>query len=197
MKLAAHDLSRLRWSILLSLLLALLGSCAVLGSLHFTRERREAHRQAQSERTEIQGKLAQIGFDGQGIQKKLARYNELMGHGYIGQENRLEWVEEIPRITKKRNLLDVRYELAPQQSVDNALGDGYDFMSSNMKLQMQLLHEEDLINFLADLRASVHAYIRINSCKVERLPRSVGDGGTVASLQADCSIDWITLRNKQ
>ncbi len=190
MKLA--DLDHLRWSILFSLLLALPGVIAVILAIRFMNASLEEHRQAQSERTTIQRRFAQVGFDGKLLERKLARYRELLGHGYIGQEQRLEWIEEIASISKQRHLLDLRYELSPQQPLDIARGDAYVASSSNMKLQMQLLHEEDLINFLADLSARVHAYIRINSCRVERLPLSAGEG----RLQADCSLDWITFREK-
>lgn len=187
------DLTRLRWSIAFLLLLALIGSCAVLGTVRFTNERQKEHRQAQGERAKSQDRLAQLGFDGQLIEKRLARYRELMSHGYIGEEKRMEWVEEMSRIGRKRHLLGFSYELTPQQPLDNARGDGYEALSSHMKLQMQLLHEEDLFNFLADLGNRVPAYIRINSCRIERLPRSTNKGG----LQTDCSIDWITFREKQ
>ena len=192
MNYTAQDLFRLRWSILFSLLLALLGSLAVIGSRHFRDDNREAHRLARREGSEIQARLEQVGFGGQNMAMKLARYQEIMRQGYLGQENRLEWLEAIPRISRKLALLDLRYEFSPQQPLDNGASNA--FLSSHMKLQMQLLHEEDLINFLAELRASVHAYIRINSCKVERHPRNEGSAGIKALLQADCSLDWITFR---
>jgi hypothetical protein len=37
--------------------------------------------------------------------------------------------------------------------------------------------------------------IQVKSCNVSRLPRgSVESGGSVAQLQADCQIDWVTAR---
>jgi len=92
----------------------------------------------------------------------------------------------------------------PQKTVDAALlpegavGGGYEFMSSAMKLQMQLLHEGDLLGFLADLRANVRALIVVRQCNVERIARATSnERGTQAQLKADCDIDWITLREKK
>jgi hypothetical protein len=68
-------------------------------------------------------------------------------------------------------------------------------MSSSMKVQMQLLHEDDLLGFLADLRTGVRALLVVRRCDVERLaPQAGSDRATRAQLKADCEIDWITLR---
>jgi hypothetical protein len=64
-----------------------------------------------------------------------------------------------------------------------------------MTVQLRLLHEEDLLRFLDDLRRQARALIRIDSCNVSRLARGIDPtSGTSAQLQAECKIDWITLR---
>ena len=83
------------------------------------------------------------------------------------------------------------------KKTDRADGTHYELMSSAMKLQMRLLHEEDLLNFLADLRDSVSAYLRIRRCDLDRLPRSGNMPVTSAELKAECLIDWLTLREQQ
>jgi len=191
MRLAAQDMYRLRWSALLSLFLVCSGSYAVLYSLNLAKAKRDTLRLVQADRTGLQRKLSQLGFAGRGIR----RYHELIGLGHIGKEKRLEWIETITGIIKNRGLIDLRYELAPQRPLDGTSGDGLVFMASQMKLQMQLLHEEDLINFLADLRANVPAFIRINSCNVERSGKALSAGKV--TLQVDCSIDWITLSERK
>ena len=49
----------------------------------------------------------------------------------------------------------------------------------------------------SDLRASAHAYIRVRRCDVERLPRASDSSGIPPQLGADCTIDWITVREKK
>ena len=195
MKLARQALSRVAGSLVLSLLLALLGFWAVQDSLQVLGERQARHRQARRERTEIRDQLARARVDGHELKQRFARYEELLRRGLLGPERRLDWVEEIRRLTRKEGLLDLRYELSPQQLLDGGSGSGYELMASNMMLQIRLLHEGQLLDFLAELRASVPAYIRINSCKLERLPDIGGEQG--AWLSAECSIDWITLREKK
>ena len=82
---------------------------------------------------------------------------------------------------------------------DGAIGGGHEFMSSSMKLQMQLLHEDDLLGFIADLRSRVRALIVVRQCSVERIARgpAATERGVQPQLKADCELDWITLREKK
>lgn len=126
--------------------------------------------------------------------RRLEIYREIAARGYVGEERRHEWVERIRSIKEQRKLLDIRYELSrPQVIVDKP---GNEIVISNMKLQIQLLHEEDLLNFIDDLRHSVPAYLRLRSCDVQRLVASESAEPTIAQLKAECSIDWITWRTR-
>ena len=192
-----RDLPRIRWSLLFALLLSLLGFGIVKSSLDLLKEMQETHARVLGKRQEIQGMLSRVRNEELEIRQKLARYEELVKHGYVGQEHRLEWVAQIRAVKERRKVFGVKYELAPQQSIDNAAGGGYELMSSSMKLQMQLLHEEDLLDFLTDLRGSVQAYLRIRACDVERLATGGNQQLTSAQLKAECTIDWITWRVRQ
>jgi hypothetical protein len=175
----------------LALFLALVcsGFVAVIASSYLLRQAQHEQRQALAQFYEIQGKLAQAGDERQESLRMLTRYQEFNSHGYIGSERRLDWVEQIRKIKTKRKLLDIRYELAPQQSIGGK--GGSEIFASNMKLHMQLLHEGDLLNFIDDLRSAVPAYLRIRGCNIERIEPVAS---SVAQLSAECSIDWITYR---
>jgi hypothetical protein len=69
-------------------------------------------------------------------------------------------------------------------------------MSSTMNLQMPLLHENDLLGFLADLRRNVHAHLMVRDCAIERGAQAQ-ERCVAAQLRAVCTIDWITLREKR
>jgi hypothetical protein len=199
-----EDFRRIQWSVAILVLFALLGAGVVFGSLQLTKAAQAEARKVEAERGEARSKLARARDEEQEIRAKIARYQDLVARGYVTEEQRLEWIERIAQIKTARKLLDVQYELMPQKPVDAALlpdgatGGGYEFMSSKMKLQMQLLHEEDLLGFLNDLRARVRAMIVVRKCLVERIPRSGGgERGTQPQLKAECDLDWITLREKK
>jgi len=193
MKLRPADFAKLQYSLLAAVLLMLIGAGLVYFALQSTKAATLDRIAAQAERNDFDGKLKQVRGEESEIKLKSAVFNTLQTRGVIGEEQRLEWVELLKDIRDKRRLLDLQYEIAPQHPLDAGLGDGFAFYASTMTMQLKLLHEEDLIRFLDDLRQQARALIQIKSCNVERLPRGNSESGTPAQLQADCQIDWITL----
>lgn len=189
---AADIFKRIRWNLLLFLITALLGAAMLYYSRIVLVDAEKVNKQATTKHKEVQGKLANARNEEQELLDKYARYESIVARGYIGTERRLDWVEQIRKIKTTRKLLDVLYELEPQKLLDGKNESTYDFMVSNMKVQMQLLHEEDLLYFLADLRDSMRAYISVKSCNVTKQTRT----GSSMQLAANCSIDWITLRER-
>ncbi len=188
-----RDLAPIRGHLFLSLALAMLGLGLLQSSSTLVRTARQNYRQAALARQEMQRQRLALQGEERIIGRKLARYRELAKRGYLAREDRLSWVEQIGRIKAQRRVPALRFELAPQRSL-GAGADGYEMMSSRMTLELRLRHEEELLGFLADLRATATAYTRLHSCRLERLPDS-GRRDDVR-LQAACSIDWITLREK-
>ncbi|MCX7180033.1 MAG: hypothetical protein NTX56_15145, partial [Proteobacteria bacterium] len=141
-------LRHIQWNLIFFLLMAILGGAAIYTSRELYVAAQKTNKLALDKRTEIQGKLANARNEEQELREKFARYENIEARGYIGGERRLDWVEQIRKIKTTRKLLDVQYELTPQQLMESN-SSGYDFMISTMRLQMQLLHEEDLLVFFA------------------------------------------------
>lgn len=197
------DFRHIRWSLVLLAILAIFSAAIVAGAMLTEKMARDDARKVEAKRGEIRSKLAQASNEEQEIRAKIARYNDIVAHGYISAEQRLDWIERIDQIRLARKLIEVQYEMAPQKLVDAALlpmgasGGGYEFMSSTMRLNLQLLHENDLLGFLVDLKSKVRALLVVRGCQVERIPAPTGgDRATRAQLKAECEIDWITVRAK-
>ncbi len=188
----------LGWSLLLLLLACLVAAAAVAGALHFERQAALTLQQAQALQTETRARLARANDDEREIGEKIARYQELIRLGRTQPERRLEWVETLRHIKESRRLLGLDYEISPQKPLDDkaiaAVG-GFTFMVSPMKLEMPLLHENDLLGLIADLSAQVQALVSVKTCKIERLPVTPNQANP-ANLKAACDIDWITLQEK-
>jgi hypothetical protein len=194
MKLGTSDLPKLQWSLLATLLMMIVGAAMVYFSFNATEVAKRDRAAAQAERNEFDGKLKQVRNEEDEIKQKSAVFNALQTRGMIGEEQRLEWVELIKDIRDTRRLIDLQYEIAPQRRIDADAAKGFAFYSSTMRLQLKLLHEEDLTRLIDDLRERARALIQVKSCDVSRLPQGAGDSTPIAQLQADCLIDWITLR---
>jgi hypothetical protein len=202
MNLTANDFLRIRWSLVFLLLALLLGFAITTTSSKLVEKAKAEKRQLESRQRDIRARLSRAPEEERELRSKIAEFQQLQERGVIGQEERLNWVEQIARIKTARRLFDFQYEIAPQKPLGDSLLPGgtvagdYEFMSSTMSLQMPLLHENDLLGFLADLRQTVHAHLLVRNCTIERMPQAQ-DRGVAAQLRATCTIDWITLREKR
>jgi len=154
---------------------------------------------AQAERKQNVDRLARIAEEEREVKEKLDVYARLKQLNIIGEERRLEWADTITRIRTQRELLDVRYRVERQKLLASAPGKpaNVDFYASTMKVELALLHEEDLLRFLSDLRASGNAYYSVQRCVLSRTGQAATGGAAMAPrLQAQCEIDLITVMDR-
>jgi hypothetical protein len=197
MELGASDFKRLWPNLLLLIVCAIASAGTVMLTQHKKDSSLAIDTKAHLDQAETQARLARARDEAQELRDKIARYGQIETRGLIGEEHRLEWLERIQSIKSARKLIDVQYELQPQQPIDASLLSGsagdLEFMSSSMQLHLLLLHEADLLDFIADLNASVDAFVRVRQCNVKRIPGEA----RMAQLRADCTLEWITLRRKK
>ena len=68
-----------------------------------------------------------------------------------------------------------------------------DFFASTMHVQLDLLHEGDLLRFLGDLRDSGNAYYAVKSCSMRRTGQAATGATITPRLRGSCEIDLITV----
>jgi hypothetical protein len=150
---------------------------------------------SQAERRQNNERLARISEEEREVKEKIEVYQELKRLNILGEERRLEWADALTRIRASRELLDVRYRVERQRPLVSIPGKpgSVDFFASTMNITLALLHEEDLLRFLGDLRESGNAYYAVRRCAMSRTGQSAGGAtGLVPRLRAECSIDLIT-----
>ena len=192
MKLAAADLRALKGSICAAVLMIGGGLATVHYALAAAHAGERARLAAQAQRDDIDGKLRRVRSEEHESRRLAEVFREMETAGVVGDEQRLEWVELVKQIGEARRLPRLRYELAAQRPLDPPAQDGYAFHASAMKLEAELLHEEDLTRLMGDLRAGAKGLIVLRSCALTRL--AAGDASSPARLRADCEIDWVSLR---
>lgn len=201
MMLERAELKRLRIPLIVALLLAGTGAAAlvVAGNRHVQAERLYGaeHRRL----VEAKNRLAKVSEEEQDIRNKLAQFRKFENLRMTGNERRLEWIEAVAAIRQKRELFQVQYTLEPRRPVDypgmaaSQTGAQAIFMASKLELELALLHEGDLLNFLSDFRAAAGSYAMLRSCSVSRTESGVSTGGPLRPrLRASCVIDMITIR---
>ncbi|RDE51968.1 MAG: hypothetical protein DVS81_03375 [Candidatus Accumulibacter meliphilus] len=196
MKIVPADFRKLQASVVLAVLMIAVGALALYFAFAAMKRAEQARVSIAAQFAEADGKLKQVRNEESEVKQKSIVFNKLQERGIIGDEQRLDWVELLKEIRDKHRLIDLRYEIAPQRMLEGQLGNDFVFFASSMKLELKLLHEEDLTRLLDDLRRQAKALIRVNSCRIERLP-ATGEqrGGGRANLLADCEIEWLTLRD--
>ena len=150
---------------------------------------------AQAERQQATERLARISEEEREVIEKLDVYKRLKQLNILGEERRLEWADAITRIRTQRELLDLSYRVDRQRLLASVPGKpaNVDFFASAMRVQLALLHEEDLLRFLADLRDSGNAYYSVKRCVMTRTGQPVGGTTMTPRLSAACEIDLITI----
>ena len=159
---------------------------------------RRAMSAASAERKQNTERLARIAEEEREVRQKLDVYQRLKQLHIIGEENRLEWADTIARVRRERELLDLRYAIERQRLLVSVPGKpaSVDFFASTMKVDLALLHEDDLLRFLSDLRQSGNAYYSVRRCDVTRTGQALSGSSMTARLQANCEIDLVTIRDR-
>lgn len=170
-----------------------LGAAALLASGWHVRESEAALKHAQLLRNASYSRFALADQEKLEIRQFQPQFVALRNKGLIGDENRLDWIDQIRAIQQRRRLLPLSYEIEPLQPVRQepgvALGD-YLLHASRMRLHMDLLHEGDLFDFLGDLKR--RGYFAVQDCAIRRAGGAVNVANT-PTLTADCRLNWLTM----
>lgn len=190
-----REFSLLRNAVLVFLATLAVSLAAVFASSWHLRQARLEEAAALLERDGARTRLAHAESEKEEIRLYQPQFVELLRRGLVGPERRLDWVEAIRQIQEQRRLLPLTYEIEVQQPyrLETALPTGdYTLLGSRMALHMDLLHELDLLNFLADLRLA--GTFAVQDCVIRRSAGAAPVAGAPApTLNADCTLNWLTL----
>lgn len=195
MTLTRADAKRLLLPGLAALLMLAAGGALIWASAEALGAAQRELATVQAERRRNDTRLARIAEEEREVKQKLDVYQQLKQLNILGVERRLEWADAISRIRAQRELLDLRYRVERQSLLRSVPGKpgSVDFYASTMRVDLALLHEEDLMRFLADLRASGNAYYFVRKCAMQRTGQAATGTTITPRLRADCEIDLITI----
>ena len=200
MSLSSQDWRKLRYPILgLGTALVLVGLLVSFADQH-RRKSLNAMNLQQELLIKAQQKFQSSGLEKETIKQYLPQYNQLIASGFIGEERRIEWIENLRQIHDAHKLFNIDYSIGLQESFKPSylpnLGN-FKLQRSTMKLNLELLHENDLLNLLDGLRDQSTPYI-VRNCEITRPSGAViNNKVVVANLSAVCEIDWLTIRDPQ
>ncbi|MFA5826650.1 MAG: hypothetical protein WC825_11870 [Gallionellaceae bacterium] len=196
MKLSSSDLLPMRWSLLSVCASVLLSSAMLYGSSRYEARVQQEHLSAQSLMNDARSRLAAARQDQQNMSVYSAEYGALEQRKIIGDEQRLDWLEGLDKLRSRNLVSDFRYTIAPQKNhvTTAASGNGdFDIHYSEMKLQFDLLHEAQLLDFFAALHNQISGRYQLEGCTLQRVAGPLPDS---AQIKAECTGGWITLKNR-
>jgi hypothetical protein len=199
MNIARDDFRRLRMPLAAAIVLLALGAACLISSGYFLDAAKAAQGATRQSRVAAQERVSRVSEEERGIRDDLVYFEQMRQRGVVGEQSRLDWIESIAKIKNERKLFEIRYNFEAQRPLDYpglvATG-AAEFVVSRLKLDMLLLHEGDLLNFLTDLQASIKAYVSVRNCTVSRIQRGTAPSATSLQprLRAECQVDLVSVR---
>ena len=138
------------------------------------------------------------GVEKETITQYLPQYQALIDKGFVGEEKRIEWVEELRAQHKNYNLFDVKYNISQQEPYRPTFAaniGGFMLNRSVMKLYLDMLHEGDILQLVESLAKKNTATFVLRDCELTRLNLNseLMSKQLIANLHAQCELDWLTL----
>jgi hypothetical protein len=194
MSFSQEDLPHIKASLTTFLIVVAIGGGAVLYSQKYASDALKAKLNVQQQLTDARNKLQAARTDQENMANYTKEYSAIQRREIVGEEQRLNLIEGLELLRKRNRVIDFKYSITPQQAYKTPTGldaGNFDLKLSTMSLQLELLHEGQLINFYDTLRRDMKGWFILNKCTLER-----SGGTTTAQLKADCSGGWLTMKNR-
>ena len=168
-------------------------SGSVLDSAERTRKQRE------SQLREARARITNAGEEKEMIGRYLAGYQALAKAGFVGEEQRINWLDSLRLANEEARIFGVEYDIGAQKPYVYAAE--YNpgqlvLQESVMHVKFNLLHEEDLPRFFAALGRYGAGFFTVEQCHMRRLRAGDVDRSMTVqpNLGAECDLRWLTVK---
>ncbi|MFH0350367.1 MAG: hypothetical protein ACHBMF_00290, partial [Chromatiales bacterium] len=189
----------IEWPLLSAPLAALVGALIIsalliIASGYFRDQMAEDYRLNNQTFLEVSRKYLSVDQDELIIKEQYPRFVNLYRRGIVGEEKRLDWVEILKDAAATLKLPGLRYEITSREPYSPAFPTGpYQVSTSTMKLDLGLLHENDLASLLQDLDEKAPGIYTVKECRLKRAQNVVAEKPDEENVKAECDLLWFTL----
>ncbi len=173
---------------------------AVVGAVKFSLDKAlEAQRQFSTQQVQLreaQTRVQKSGSEKELIVRYLPGYQQLTAIGFVGNEQRINWLDALRVVNQKGELFGVDYDISPRRpyALASTLSPGQmRVMQSMMKVRLQMLHEADLPRFLELLSNQKAGLFMVDQCTLRRTAATLS-ARFQPNLAAECQLSWITTQ---
>ena len=196
MKLAEIDWVVLRGALILLVVALIVSVTLIYGGVHFGEQMSREIGTERRQLTSVRSQYQTIDDEQRVIELYLPQYEVLAERGIVGKEHRLSWVETLKAVAEEVKVPSLRYELYPQEEyvAEFPLRQGvYKVYSSEMRLDMGLLHEGDLPVVLRELQRKATGLFTVSRCQLIRSSQLVTMQPKAKNINASCQLKWYTI----
>lgn len=197
MKLNSQDWRKLRGSLILLGATTILMGLLIAGGLYYSAEQEKALQTQQNLFNTARQRYQSSGAEKDMITEYLPKYQGLINKGFVGEERRIEWVDELRAQHNAHKLFGIKYSISQQEDYKPSfianLG-GLTLHRSIMKLDLDMLHEGDILKLTESLAAKGTTPFMLRDCEITRLNTAAVFNQLIPNLHANCELDWLTLR---
>jgi hypothetical protein len=186
-------IASLKTPIMLLLVAALLCAAGIFWSHGQDAESRAALHAWQTALNAARARAQQDQREARLIAQHLDAYHALIARGFVGEENRLAWIEAVHLANQDARLYGLTYTLSPRAAAPASLADGLPLKQTRMTIKMPLLVETDLPRFLDALRARAPGLFRVSDCRLSRITDAPPQPVNRPELDAECDLLWFTV----
>lgn len=192
----------LDWSILVGAIVTLcvslaLGGLIVGGSFYFENKMQLDFNRNNALFQDISRRYLSVDEEEKVIKKFYPRFVELYRDGLIGREQRLNWIEVLRAVGERKRLPGLNYEIKSQNVYSPqfpAVLGRYQVYSSDMSLNMQLLHEVDLLDVLEFMERNALGVYTVSECRFSRAGQEVAMNPRIGNIVTRCDLNWFTIK---
>lgn len=195
MSFSTHDLGAIKWSLLACLLSVGFAVGLIQYSAGMQQKALRDLQQAQKQLTEARNQLNIAQSDLENMSAYQMEYRALVAQKVIGDEQRLDWLEALEGLRKQGIVPVFKYTIAPQKPyVPNPplTAGNFALSMSPVTMQIDLLHEGQLMTFLQALKNQRPGWFILDGCTMTR--NTNPESGI--RLRSDCSGGWFTMKNR-
>lgn len=197
--LTSEGMKSLRTAWLLLAVSAIAGAGIVWGS-HWYYEKEKGDRVISERRLkEARARLGGAQRERDSQQEAADTFRGLGDRGLLQNERRLDLVEFINQLRLRHQLSSLDYEILPRRPLQLSGGRSFtavEVLASRVKLKARALHEGDIVGFVDALSKAQRGFYPVDRCQLRRVESFVPDS-VQPRVEADCALEWITLKEKR
>jgi len=186
-----------RFSFIIFIVLLVVSTALVTSSWMFKKDMLKEYTMNKSRFNSISQKYLAVDEDEEIIRQYYPEFIALYKQGFVGREHRLNWIETLRASSERVKLPGLTYDISPQEEYSPGFSINmgrFALYSSTMRLNIDMLHEGDLLHLIKDMNEHVEGIFTITECNFKRANRELIERRDATNITADCELQWLNIR---